>query len=112
MLHPETARLIQEVFAYTDRHDFSTEYESKSLTLAKRDPEACIVSLLQKVKEELPEVSATLYDIIEMGTFEEDVKEARAFLDASTRSLPAQPHVKKSVRGKAKRIRAKAKVAA
>ncbi len=78
MLNPETAKLIEEVFEFFDTHGFSRV--SKKADLAKNDPEACIVSLLRRIKERLPVVSATLYDTIERAAYTASVEEARELL--------------------------------
>lgn len=72
MLSPTTAKLIQEVFGYIGE---------EGRKLAEKDPEACLVNLLQEIKKELPEVSATLRFAVEMATYDKDVEEARRQLE-------------------------------
>lgn len=99
MLHPETAKLIEEVLGFfDDTYNFSTESRSRKGDLAKSDPEACIVALLRRIKERLPVTSATLYHVVKMSTFEDGVKEARKLLGSlAETSLGKAP--RKKIRG-------------
>lgn len=60
MIHPEIKRLLQEVFGRLN------EEEGKH---AGEYPEAYLVSLLENIKERLPEVSAMLYSTVDMARF-------------------------------------------
>jgi len=97
MLNPVTAKLIEEVFEFFDTHGFTRV--SKKADLAKNDPEACIVSLLQSIKETLPEISATLYFTVERGAYTESVKEARGFLGPLAETPLGKTPRKKICRG-------------
>ncbi len=100
MLHPKTAQLIEEVFEFFDTHGFSGV--SKKVDLAKNDPEACIVSLLQKIKERLPEVSSTLSITIERASYADSVKEARKLLGPLAETLLEKAPREKIRRGDTK----------
>ncbi len=78
MLHLETRKLVEEVFGFFDTHGFSSG--SAREELAKNDPEACIISLLQSIKDRLPCVSAMLYSTVQMAASKIDVEEARKLL--------------------------------
>jgi len=60
MVHPEVKKLLQEVFGW-----FSEE-EGKR---AEEYPEVYLVSLLERIKKRLPEVSAMLYETVDMARF-------------------------------------------
>jgi len=51
MLSPKVQQLLQEVFGHFVEDDRQ---------LAQDDPERCLIKLLEKIKEDLPVVSATL----------------------------------------------------
>ncbi|MDP3661419.1 MAG: hypothetical protein Q8R17_01010 [bacterium] len=65
MIHPEVRKLLQEVFA-----KFSEE-EGKR---AGAYPEVYLVSLLERIKGRLPNISAMLYSTVEMAGFGADTK--------------------------------------
>ena len=44
---------------------------------AQQDPEACLLSLLDRIDEEFSEVSAMLYDSIELTTYDKYLDEAK-----------------------------------
>lgn len=56
-LPPEIRKLLVEVFAALDEKPLSTK---KNEQLAKEDPKACLVALLKRIKERLPETGAML----------------------------------------------------
>ncbi|MDO8530227.1 MAG: hypothetical protein Q7S10_02365 [bacterium] len=68
MLAPITKKLVEEIFG-----SFGNDTEK----LAKEDPEACLVSMLTRIKEQLPNVCATLGLTIEFAAFNKDIKEAK-----------------------------------
>lgn len=74
MLTKATAQLVEEVMGY-----FGEEKRQK----AQEDPEACLVSMLTLIKNELPEVSATLYSTIELATYDGYLQEAREKMQQS-----------------------------
>ncbi len=100
MLHPETVQLIAEVCGFFDTHDFSAG--SRHADLARKDPEACVVSLLQNIKEDLPVISAILYHTVQRAAYEGDLKEARRILgplaktplEKAPREKPRKGHAK------------------
>lgn len=68
MIHPEVKKLVVEVFGC---------FREDKVKLAEECPEACLVSLLESIKEDLPTVSTTLYGTIQRSTFAESVEEAK-----------------------------------
>lgn len=72
MLPKEITNLLEEVF------EFFGEEEREE---ARKDPEAYLASLLIKIKEDLPDVSATLKFTVEESTFYENLDEAREKLN-------------------------------
>ncbi len=68
MLSKATAQLVEEVMGY---------FGEKERQAAQKEPEACLVSMLTRIKEELPEVSAMLYSSIELATYDKYLQEAR-----------------------------------
>lgn len=96
MLHRETRKLIEEVFELT-----GGESEKR---LAQEDPEACIVSLLQNIKERLPNISAMLDSTVEMAAFADDVKEARKLLESEVKTslakVPRKRSGKREIKGR------------
>lgn len=68
MIHPEVKKLLQEVFGLIREEDGKRAGEY---------PEVYLVSLLEKIKERLPEVSAMLAFTVEMGAFNSNLEEAR-----------------------------------
>ncbi|MBI2100032.1 MAG: hypothetical protein HYT48_01685 [Candidatus Vogelbacteria bacterium] len=75
MLEPAIGKLVAEVFRLSSR--YSTDELVKRV---KADPEAYLVSLLLRIKEELPEVSATLKFTVQMGEYESGLQEAGRLL--------------------------------
>jgi len=45
--------------------------------MVQEDPEAWLVSLLERIKKELPEVSATLYNTVDCAFYKERIVKAR-----------------------------------
>jgi len=68
MLSKVTAQLVEEIMGH-----FGENQRKK----AHNDPEACLISMLTRIKEELPEVSATLYGSIQLTTCDDYLQEAR-----------------------------------
>ncbi len=68
MLTKATAQLVEEVMGH-----FGEEKREK----ARDNPEACLIAMLTLIKNELPEVSATLYSTIELATYDGYLQEAR-----------------------------------
>lgn len=66
MIHPEVQKLLQEVFGSIreDKRKLAEEY-----------PEACLVSLLESIKADMPEVSAMLDSTVKRGAYDSSVKE-------------------------------------
>ncbi len=84
MIHPEVKKLIVEVFGW---------FREDKVKLAEEYPEACLVSLLESIKEDLPTVSTTLYGTVQRGTFTESVEEARQRLGLQKiQQTKSQPH--------------------
>ena len=96
MLHPETAKLIEEVLGFFD-DTYSFSAGSRKADLARDDPEACIVALLRRIKERLPVTSATLYHVVKMATFEDGVNESRKLL-GSLAKTPLEKAPRKKIR--------------
>lgn len=65
MIHPEVKRLLQEVF---------TQFDEEEGKRAEKYPEVYLISLLENIKERLPEVSAMLYSTVEMAGFGSDTR--------------------------------------
>lgn len=57
MLPPKVSKLVQEVFAILDEQPLSSKAHEQR---AKKNPEACLVALLEEIKERLPEGWAML----------------------------------------------------
>lgn len=68
MLSKATAQLVEEVSAH-----FGERVKKK----ARENPEAYLISMLQVIKEQLPESWATLEMTIEQAQFDENLDEAR-----------------------------------
>lgn len=68
MLPKPTIELLCEIAAH-----FGPDRERK----ARKDPDAYLFSLLTLIKQELPHVYATLYQSIELATYDGYLKEAR-----------------------------------
>lgn len=68
MLNKTTAQLVEEVMGH---------FSEKARKKAKEDPEACLISMLTLIRNELPEVSATLYSTIGLATCDGYLQEAR-----------------------------------
>lgn len=68
MLAKTTAQLVEEVMGH-----FGEQQRKK----AHDDPEACLVSMLTLIKNELPEVSAMLYSAIELAAYDGHLQEAK-----------------------------------
>ena len=85
MIHPEVKKLLQEVFGY-----FSEE-EGKR---AGEYPEVYLVSLLEGIKEDLPEVSAMLYSTVDMAGFGSDTERFQKTLAAVKKLAAVQPNEK------------------
>ncbi|TSC84159.1 MAG: hypothetical protein G01um101417_315 [Parcubacteria group bacterium Gr01-1014_17] len=64
-IHPKVTELLQEVFGWFNEDEGER---------AGKYPEVYLVSLLENIKEELPEVSAMLYSAVDMARFGPDVK--------------------------------------
>lgn len=65
MVHPEIKKLLQEVFA---------RYGEEEGRRAGEYPEVYLISLLEGIKEDLPEVSATLDNTVDMAGFGSDTE--------------------------------------
>ena len=72
MLSKTATRLLKEIAA---------KYGEKEERQVEEDPEACLVSLLEAIKERLPKVSAMLDFTIEVGMYTSNVEEARESLE-------------------------------
>lgn len=57
MLPSKVSKLVQEVFAILDEQPLSSKNHEQR---AKEDPEACLVALLEEIKQRLPEGWETL----------------------------------------------------
>lgn len=55
-------QLVQDIYGY---------FGERERQWVKENPESCLVSLLEEIKKELPEVSATLRFTVEFGTIRE-----------------------------------------
>lgn len=75
MLSKATAQLVEEVMGY-----FGEEKRKK----AHENPEACLVSMLTLIKNELSEPSATLRISIQLATYDGYLKEAKEKLGQSS----------------------------
>ena len=58
-------------------------FGEKSREAARKDPEACLISMLTLIKEELPHTWATLRQSIQLTTYHCHLKEAREKLAQS-----------------------------
>ena len=96
MLDPKIGILIEEVFAF---------YGERKVDLAKKDPEACLASLLRQIKEYLSEGSVTLEFAVETGTYESGVQDARQWLGRTglTESRPSAPPRHRTNKSKTKK---------
>ena len=74
MLSKATAQLVEEVMGH-----FGEDDKRK----AEKDPEACLISMLTLIKNELPMPSATLYSAIQLTTHDVYLKEAREKMEQS-----------------------------
>lgn len=72
MLPKEIVRLVEEVFGF-----FGEDEQEE----AKKEPEVYLASLLSKIKEDLPDVSAVLKLTTEEALFEDNLNEAREKLN-------------------------------
>lgn len=79
MLPKEIIDLLEEVFEYFG------EQEKKE---AQKEPEVYLVSLLSKIKEDLPDVSAMLEFTVEEATYHSHLDEARAKLNLAKKKAP------------------------
>ncbi len=79
MLSKPVEQLLLEVAAH---------YGDRTEQVAKKDPEAYLVSILMRIKEDLPVVSSTLMDTIEMADYDGHLNEAKQLLSPSAKSPP------------------------
>ncbi|HLD70968.1 MAG TPA: hypothetical protein VI937_03745 [Negativicutes bacterium] len=77
MLSKAIAQKVEKVMGY-----FGERQREK----AKKDPEACVLSMLTRIEEELPEVSAMLYSSIELTTSDDYLQEARKEIKQAEKS--------------------------
>lgn len=77
MLSKAIAQKVEKVMGY-----FGESQREK----AKKDPEACVLSMLTRIEEELPEVSAMLYSSIELATCDDYLQEARKEIKQAEKS--------------------------
>lgn len=73
MIHPEVTKLLQEVFGWLNEEDGKRAGEY---------PEVYLVSLLEGIKERMPEVSAMLYSTVDRARFGSDAKRFQKVLAA------------------------------
>ncbi len=86
VIHPKIRELIQEVFGWV------SEEEGRH---AGEYPEAYLLSLLENIKERLPEVSAMLYSTVDMARFGDSTEVFQKRLAAVVKKLAtAQPNEK------------------
>lgn len=74
MLTKATAQLVEEVMGH---------FGEKQKKKAREEPEACLISMLTLIKNELPIPSATLYSAIQLATYDGYLKEAREKMQQS-----------------------------
>ncbi|OGZ69506.1 MAG: hypothetical protein A3D44_03765 [Candidatus Staskawiczbacteria bacterium RIFCSPHIGHO2_02_FULL_42_22] len=74
MLTKATAQLVEEVMGH---------FGEEKMKKARENPEACLIAMLTLIKNELPEVSATLYSTIELATYDGYLKEAKEKMQQS-----------------------------
>ena len=95
MIHPEIRKLIQEIY---------TRYDERDGERAGKYPEVYLVSLLEQIKEDLPEVSAMLDDTVDFARFGSDsegFRKMKVRVQASAEEPPLS--VTKKSRSAAKR---------
>ncbi|MBI3332390.1 hypothetical protein HYZ99_05560 [Candidatus Peregrinibacteria bacterium] len=61
MLSERVAKLVRDIYAKDDNEEVQQKLQE--------DPEEVLISLLETIKEDLPEVSSTLQFTVEKGTF-------------------------------------------
>lgn len=97
MLHPEIAKTVKEIFKFFDDRDWLVygHKHNEHENLAESDPEACVLSLLNSIKNDLPSVSSMLRMTVDGGTYKKPVKEAREILNKTgTKKSPKKQKVK------------------
>ena len=72
----------KKAFGYTD---------ARNKKRAQGDPVALLVSLLQRIKETLPEGSITLHTPVDWAFYDEHIEKARELIEESERE-PAASH--------------------
>lgn len=82
-VHPKVKKLLKEVFGW-----FSEEEGRR----AGEYPEVYLVSLLENIKADLPEVSATLYFTVQMGGFGADTERFKKVLAIVRSNENTQSH--------------------
>jgi len=85
MLPKEILNLLKEVFEYFG------EEEKKEV---REEPEVYLTSLLSRIKEDLPDVSATLKFTVEEATYHPHLDEAREKLGQKKKKSPKKVAVK------------------
>lgn len=94
-IHPEVKKLLKEVFG-----QFSEE-EGKR---AGEYPEVYLVSLLENIKERLPEVSAMLYSTVDMAGFGADTQRFKETI-AKTQTTIGKLQSNKTNKKQSKKLR-------
>jgi len=86
MLPKLIEQLALDIASYRDARERKAlgDTSGRSKKLVQEDPEACLASLLERIKEELPVISSTLYDTVDRGFFKEHVEEAREKLQQTS----------------------------
>ena len=75
MVNKATAQLVEEVFGY---------FNERSREKAQAEPEACLVSMLLVIKEQLPHTCATLRQTIQQAPYDGNLREAKEKLGQTT----------------------------
>lgn len=71
-LNPKIITALEEVFG---------RFGQKKRAMAREDPEACILSLLERAKKNLGDVSSMLHSTVEYASFEQSITEAKRELE-------------------------------
>lgn len=78
MIRKEIVDRLKEVYQLKFR--FHSDEAAKACQAVDEDPEACLISLLESIKRDLPSVSSVTSHTVERAAYESHIKKAKQIL--------------------------------